>query len=115
MNSTFECEKTICAREFTNLCELLWKQIRVLVELQCEGCNIESSEHLHSCQKLYKEYYLIHDGFLFRIYEHHFDQVFDDVIEDVHLGRITRLKKGMLKTQILSYIIECIENKSLFS
>ena len=108
-SSIIECAK------FTELCELIWKQIRLLVKVQCKGCDLESSEHLHACQKLYQEYYLIHAGFLASIYEQHFDQVFDEVTEGVNIGTITRYKKRMLKTKMFSYIIERIQHKSLFS
>ena len=50
MHSTIDTKKTFCARQFTELCELLWKRIRILVELQCAGCDIESSEHSHTFQ-----------------------------------------------------------------
>ena len=71
------------------VCELIWKRIRLLVE--------------------------VHAGFLASIYEQHFDQMFDDVTEGVNIGTITRYKKEMLKTKMLSYIIERIQHKSLFS
>ena len=104
-----------CANSFKELSELLWKQIRLLVELQCEGCDIESSEHLHTCQKLYIEYYLIDKGFLAYFYQLHFDKVFSDISEGIHFGRITRYKKAMLKEEIFTYILERVQTKSLYS
>ena len=48
-------------------------------------------------------------------YEQHFAQMFDDVTEGVNIGTITRYKEEMLKTEMVSYVIERIQHKSLFS
>ena len=114
MHSTIDTKKTFCARQFTELCELLWKRIRILVELQCAGCDIESSEHSHTCQKLYSDYYLTEDGYLQYFYEKHFDTVFSSVTGSMNIGRITRYKKAQLKCDVFSYIFDRVRNKSLF-
>ena len=67
-----------CSCHFTDLCQMPWQRIRYLIELQCKGCDTNSSEHLHACQKLYMEYYLIDQGYLRYFFKLCFDQVFGD-------------------------------------
>ena len=87
-----------CACHITDSCETLWKRIRYLVELQSKECDTNSSEHLHSCQKLHGVL-LIDQGFLRYSFKLYFDQALGDVAgcTCLRFRRNTRYKKAQLK------------------
>lgn len=98
-----------------DIAEKVWKDIRMLVNRYCKGCDILYPEYVHDCQKLYMEYYLIECGYLKYFYDLHFDAVFNNIVTFFQLNRITRYKKATLRIDIFSYITDRVANNSLFS
>ena len=101
--------------DFVVLCEKLWRKVKCLVELQCLGCDGNSFEYQHTCQKLYSEHYLVEEGFLAYIYNLYFDELIINLLEILQYGRLTRYKKAELRQNVFIYLLDRVKYKSLYS
>lgn len=98
----------------SEISDILWSNIRKLVKKNCSGCDINSMDYLHSCQKLYIDYYLFDQGYLEYFYNLYFDISLFDILTKYPIKRLTRYKKDKLRVSIFSYLFERFQNSSLF-